>query len=124
MLVLQVPFDALGAELAAVEGEVLPGFEPDDLVLLDLELNAALLAAEATVGLDDPIGLPGGLPSSRGHNIHVRSELCNQVRQRKGRPGHQPFTSAALCPPASRQIASCVTAHCIVEYTVHHTSHT
>ena len=49
MLVLHVALDALGTELPLVEREVLPRFEADDLFVLDLELDAALLAAEAAV---------------------------------------------------------------------------
>ena len=66
MAALQVALHALGAELALVERELVPGLEPDDLVVLHLQLDAALLAAEAAVGLDHPVDLepasqpPGG----------------------------------------------------------------
>ena len=64
MAALQVPLDAFGAELALVEGEVVPGFESDDLVVVDLQFDAALLAAEAAVGLDDLVDLEPGVPSA------------------------------------------------------------
>src|SRR5439155_588473 len=54
---LQVALDALGAEHAAVEGEVLPRLEADDLIALHLQLDAALLAAEAAVRLHQPVRL-------------------------------------------------------------------
>ena len=55
MVVLKVALDALGTEHALVEGELLPRLEADDLIVLDLELDAALLAAEAAVRVDDPV---------------------------------------------------------------------
>ena len=61
---LQVALHALGAELALVEREVVPGLEADDLVVVDLQLDAALLAAEAAVGLDDPVDLEPGVPAA------------------------------------------------------------
>src|SRR5262249_12296924 len=51
MLVLHVALDAFRAEHAAVERELFPRLEADDLVVLDLELDAALLSAEAAVRL-------------------------------------------------------------------------
>ena len=57
MRALQVALDALRAEHAAVERELLPRLEADDLVVADLELDAALLAAEAAVRLDEPVRL-------------------------------------------------------------------
>jgi hypothetical protein len=58
---LQVALDPLRAQHAAVEGELVPGLEADDLVVLDLELHAALLAAEAAVRLDQLVGLDAGV---------------------------------------------------------------
>jgi hypothetical protein len=56
---LQVTAHPFGAEHAFVDGEVLPGLKADDLVVLDLQLVAALLAAEAAVGLDSRSGSTG-----------------------------------------------------------------
>ena len=56
MVRLQVSLHALGTELAAIERKLLPRLESDDLVFADLELNAALLAAEAAVRLDQSFG--------------------------------------------------------------------
>src|SRR4051812_35930762 len=53
MRALQVALDALGAQHAAVERELFPRLEADDFVVTHLELNAALLAAEAAVRLDE-----------------------------------------------------------------------
>ena len=57
MRALQVALDALGTEHTVVEGELLPRLEADDFIVLDLELDAALLAAEAAVRLDEPVRL-------------------------------------------------------------------
>src|SRR5687768_17801686 len=54
---LQVAFHALRAEHAAVERKLLPRFEPNHLIVANLQLNAALLAAEATVRLHEPFRL-------------------------------------------------------------------
>ena len=65
VLVLHVALHALGAELPAVERELFPRLEADDLVVLHLELDAALLAAEAAVRLHDAVGLAGRRASRR-----------------------------------------------------------
>src|SRR4026208_1593315 len=49
------------AHRSLVEGEPLPGLEPDRLVVAHLELDAALLAAEAAMGLDQPVRWIAGL---------------------------------------------------------------
>src|SRR6476660_1680258 len=61
MAVLHVALDALGAEHPLVEGEVFPGLEADHLVVAHLELDAALLAAEAAVRLDQLVRRMRGL---------------------------------------------------------------
>src|SRR5690349_23029382 len=48
---LQIPFHAFGTELAAIERELLPRLEAHHGVVAHLELDAALLAAEAAVRL-------------------------------------------------------------------------
>src|SRR5262245_6829594 len=58
---LEVALDALGAQHPLVEGEFLPGFETDDDVVLNLELDAALLATEATMRFDELFRVCGGL---------------------------------------------------------------
>ncbi len=57
MVALQVALDALGAKHAAVERKLLPRLEPGHAVVADLELNAALLAAEAAMGLHQLLAL-------------------------------------------------------------------
>jgi hypothetical protein len=69
---LEVALDALGAELALVERELVPGLEADDLVVVDLQLDAALLAAEAAVGLDDLVDLQARVPPAGGRLVEVR----------------------------------------------------
>ena len=65
MAALQVALDALRAELALVERELVPRLEADDLVVVDLELDAALLAAEAAVRLHRAVDLEARRPSRR-----------------------------------------------------------
>ena len=62
---LEVPLDALRAELALVERELVPRLEADDLVVTDLELDPALLPAEAAVGVDDAVDLERRRPTRR-----------------------------------------------------------
>src|SRR5215475_15382680 len=49
MLTLQITFDALRAEHPLVEWKILPRLKADYDIVLDLELDAALLATEATM---------------------------------------------------------------------------
>ena len=74
MRALQVALHALRAEHAAVEREVLPRLEADHLVVAHLELDAALLAAEAAVRLHQPIGLDAGRQPHARHRGQVRPE--------------------------------------------------
>ena len=60
MRALQVTLHALWTEHAAIEGKFLPWLEADNLVVLHLELNAALLAAEAAMGLDQFVRFDAG----------------------------------------------------------------
>jgi len=53
---LEIAPDPLRAEHPLVERELLPRLEADHLVVPHLELDAALLAAEAAMGLDQPVG--------------------------------------------------------------------
>ena len=94
VLVLQVALHALGTELPAVEGELLPGLEADDLLVLHLELDAALLAAEAAVRLHEAVGLAVGAPAAGRHALGVRPEARHELRQ-STRGG-----VAISCPPA------------------------
>ncbi len=55
VLVLHVALYALGAELAAIEGKVLPRLKADDLVVAHSQLDAALLPTEAAMGLHHSI---------------------------------------------------------------------
>ena len=99
---LQVAADALGAEHALVEREVLPRLEADDLVVLDLELDAALLAAEAAVRLDQPVGIDGRVEPLPGLVRLQRAELRQQFRcRRRASVGHcvaRPPRFAAATP--------------------------
>ena len=87
MRALQVALHALRAEHAAVERKVLPRLEADDLVVPNLELDPALLAAEAAVGLDEPSG--STLVDSR---TPVIADRCGPKRSmiRRASAGMQP----------------------------------
>jgi hypothetical protein len=54
---LEISLDPLWAEHAAVEGEVFPWLEADDLVASHLELDSALLSAEAAMCFDELVWL-------------------------------------------------------------------
>ena len=66
-----------------VERELLPRLEADDLIVLDLELDAALLAAEAAVRLDQMIRLDTGAQPVAGHVGPVGTKLLNDQRGRR-----------------------------------------
>jgi hypothetical protein len=67
VVVLEIAFDPFGAELALVKWEFQPRLHADDGIVLDLELETALLAAEAAVGLDQGIRLDAGIqPNALG----------------------------------------------------------
>src|SRR5262249_42979270 len=90
MLVLHVPLYALRTELAPIEREILARLEPDDLVILDLEIDAALLPAEAAVRRDQLVRHFAILPAARRHKVRRRAVLSlelfycqRRVRHRK-----------------------------------------
>jgi hypothetical protein len=63
---LQIALHAFWAEHAAIEREIFPRLEADHLIVFDLELNAALLAAKAAVGLHKVVRLDTGLEPRAG----------------------------------------------------------
>ena len=77
MPALQIPFHPLGTEHAAVDGEFLPGLEADDLVLFDLELNAALDATKTAMRLHQPVRRLL-VPSARGFVVQVRAVAIDE----------------------------------------------
>jgi len=78
---LQIPLDALRTELPLIERKLHPRLEPDDLVVLDLQLNAALLSAETAMRLDEPIGLDAGLEPTPARMRQMRAELLDDVER-------------------------------------------
>ncbi len=74
MRALQVALDALRAQHASIERELFPRFEANHLVIVNLELNAALLSAEAAVRLDQPLRLDARRQPRAGHRRQVRAE--------------------------------------------------
>ena len=90
MIALQVALDALGAQHAAVEGKLLPWLKASHAVVANLELNAALLAAETAMGLDQLLGLIAGFscPAARRGVIQVRTKAAVQFVQGTRRFSH------------------------------------
>ena len=80
MRALQVAFHTLGTEHAAIEREILPRLEANHLVVADLELNPALLPAEAAMRLHEPIRLDAGRQPHAGHRRQVRSEPFDDAK--------------------------------------------
>src|SRR5262249_28894764 len=78
---LEVAPDPFGAKHAAVNREVPRGLEADDLVFLDLKLDAALLTAKTAVGLDEPIGIDRGVHALAGRVGLQRAELGQEFRR-------------------------------------------
>ena len=66
MRTLQVTLHAFGTKHAAIERKLFPRLEADHFVVFDLELNAALLAAEAAVSLHQLVGLNTSLEPRSG----------------------------------------------------------
>src|SRR5215470_10033958 len=93
---LQIPLHAFRAEHAAVEGEFLPRFKANNLIAADLQLNAALLAAEAAMRLHEPIWLDGGGEARPRHHGSVRAERCRDAQVVNGNRSH---VASGMCPP-------------------------
>src|SRR6185312_8355324 len=101
MFALQIAFYSLGTKHPAVERELLPGLEADHplVLFLHLELNAALLAAEAAVRLHQVVRMGGFLaPSAGGRVVQVRPEGGGEFTQRCRRLSHALPPSAAIAP--------------------------
>ena len=90
MAALEVALDALRAQLALVEREVVPRLEADHGVVVDLQLDPALLAAEAAVRVDDSVDLEPGVPTARRRLVEVRPVAGDQLLLGDRRAGHQP----------------------------------
>ena len=90
MAALQVALDALRAQLALVERELVPRLEADDGIALDLEFDTALLAAETAVGVHHLVGLDAVVPPTRRCAVEVRAVLGDQCLVGNRWDGHQP----------------------------------
>src|SRR5688572_15213104 len=93
MRTLQVALHSFGTQHASIEREILPRLEANHLVVADLELNPALLPAEAAMRLDEPIGLDACRQPHAGHRGQVRSESIDDTQ------GIDRNLSHALLPP-------------------------
>src|SRR5262249_23011615 len=72
---LEIAFDHLGTEHAAVHRELLPGLETDDRIVLNLKLDTTLHAAKAAMCLDQAVWLCTPLPSTRWSVVEMRTVL-------------------------------------------------
>ena len=79
MRLLQIALDALRTHHPLVEREFVPRLDANDEVVLDLELHAALLAAEAAVRLDVLLWLDAGIESAVARVGEVRPELADRL---------------------------------------------
>ena len=98
--VLQVALDALGAQLALVERELVPGLEADDLVALHLEDDPALLPAEAAVGPHLAVGVDRRVPAARRCLVEVGAVAGDQLvlGDRVAGPSAEPPDRAGTAP--------------------------
>src|SRR5262245_30059178 len=105
MRALQVAPHALGTEHALVERELLPRLEAHHLVPPHLELDAALLAAEAAVRLHQPVGrvLPLLVVAARRRVVEVRAVAGEELLVRLGTFRQVALLAlepiGAACPP-------------------------
>ena len=79
MRALQVAFDALGTEHAAVERKLLPRLKADDFVVFHLQLDAALLSAKAAMRLHQSVGLDTPIQPRACGESQMRAEMLNDV---------------------------------------------
>src|SRR3989442_14595508 len=88
---LHVSLHALGAQHAAIERKLLPGLEPDHVVVASLQLNAALLTAETAMSLDKFLRRIGGLvpPADRRLILKMGPEAFEGFGFVNRRNGHE-----------------------------------
>src|SRR5687767_7801473 len=91
---LEVSLDALGAEHAAIEGELFPRLEADHFVVPHLQPDPALLAAEAAMGVNEPVRFDAGRQPRAGHRRQVRTVLADDVERLAGDLGHARYLTA------------------------------
>jgi len=96
VLVLHIPLYAFWTEFAEVEGKVRPRLPADDLVVTHSQLNAALLAAKAAVGLHHLVLFFGRDPSAGGNAVEAGAKLFDDVRNFSGNFSHTSQSCEAL----------------------------
>ena len=74
---LEISFDALRAEHAAIERKILPRLKTDDFIILDFELNTALLPTKTTMRLYEPIRIDTAIQAQPAWEGQMRSEGIN-----------------------------------------------
>src|SRR5439155_16268047 len=91
MIVLQVAFHTFGTKLALIDRELFPRLEADYLVVFDLELNATLDAAKATMRFHEFV-LLARVPDTRGCVDGRRTDTVMVVI-----PGYDQMRNRPLC---------------------------
>src|SRR5581483_11665303 len=101
MAALQVPLHALRTQHAVVERKILPRFESDHAVGAHLELNAALLPAEAAVSLNEFIGwIPRFVaPTAWRDIVEMRTVTVDELVDRRRRFSHATPPESSFVPP-------------------------
>ena len=101
MAALEVALDPLRTEQAAIEGKLFPRLESDDLVVKDLQLDAALLAAEAAVCLDEALGLDARRQPRPRRDRQMRSKTFRDPVIVNGQRGHGSSHAPCVASPVS-----------------------
>ena len=91
MVALQVPLDAFGTEHSAIEREVFPRLEARHPIVANLELNSALLSAEAAVSLHQLLWFltRSLLPASGRGVVEMRPEMIPEFLECAGSFSHE-----------------------------------
>src|SRR5262245_56735604 len=107
MCALHVTRYALRAQHASIEREFLPGFEADDLVIANLQLNSTRLTAKTTMRLYKFVrGILGlALPASWRFKLQMGPIAFNKEGFINRRPCHAaPFSNVIALSP---EISAC-----------------
>ena len=65
VIVLEIPLHALGTQLAFIKWKLIPWLEPNHRVVVNFQLDSALLATKATVRIHNAIHFQTGVPTAR-----------------------------------------------------------
>jgi hypothetical protein len=82
---LQVALHAFGTKLPRIEWKIHPRFEVDHLIILDQQLDAALLTTKAAMGFYDFIWRHAAIEAHALRTRQVRAEFGNDRVYAAGR---------------------------------------